>query len=154
MSRRPTQLEHREPPVQHSLDAPSPVWEARLEIIIAIALGLAAVVIASAVYLNEHQEHKAEVDFHQATQRLLSATTVGLRTPAGHALELSSTREVQDAEVHQEKASQYTLAEVILATSLFLFGVAGISSRWRIKIGALSVATGTFLVALVVLSTV
>jgi hypothetical protein len=43
---------------------------------------------------------------------------------------------------------------VILATSLFLFGVAGISSRWRIKIGAFSVATGVFVVAIVVLLTV
>jgi hypothetical protein len=43
---------------------------------------------------------------------------------------------------------------VILATSLFLFGVAGISSRWRIKIGALSVATGVFVIALVILLTV
>jgi hypothetical protein len=43
---------------------------------------------------------------------------------------------------------------VILATSLFLFGVAGISSQWRIKIGALSVATGVFLVAIVILATV
>jgi hypothetical protein len=154
MARRPTQPEHREQQVRHPSDAPSPAWEARLEIIIAIALGLAAIVTAGAVYLNEHQEHKAEVDFHQATQRLLSATTVGLRTPAGHALELSSTREVEDAEDHQDKASQYTLAEVILATSLFLFGIAAISSRWRIKIGALSFATGIFLVALVVLATV
>jgi hypothetical protein len=46
------------------------------------------------------------------------------------------------------------LAEVILATSLFLFGVAGISTRWRIKIGALSCATLVFLVAIVVLATV
>ena len=101
MARRPTQPEHHEQQVRHPSDAPSPEWEARLEIIIAIALGLAAIVTAGAVYLNEHQEHKAEVDFHQATHRLLSATTVGLRTPAGHALELSSTREVQDAEGHQ-----------------------------------------------------
>ncbi|HEY7266356.1 MAG TPA: hypothetical protein VH501_01565 [Solirubrobacterales bacterium] len=43
---------------------------------------------------------------------------------------------------------------MILATSLFLFGVAGISSRWRIKIGALSVATGVFVIALVILLTV
>jgi hypothetical protein len=154
MARRPTQLEHHEQPVKHSWDAPSPAWEARVEIIIAIALGLAAVVIAGAVYLNEHQEHKAEVDFHRATQRLLSATTVGLRSPAGRALELSSAREVEEAEDHQDKASQYTLAEVILATSLFLFGVAGISSRWRIKIGAFSIATGIFLIAVVVLATV
>jgi hypothetical protein len=135
-------------------DAPSSRWNARLEIIIAIALGVAAVVTAGSVYLNEHQEHKATVNFHRATQRLLSATTAGLRSPRGRALELSSTREVVQAEDHQEKASKYTLAEVILATSLFLFGVAGISSRWRIKIGALSTATLTFLIALVVLATV
>jgi hypothetical protein len=69
-------------------------------------------------------------------------------------LEASSLREVEQAEDHQDKAANYTLAEVILATSLFLFGVAGISSRWRIKIGALSVATLVFLIALVVLATV
>jgi len=56
------------------------------------------------------------------------------------------------AEDHQERAADYTLAEVILATSLFLFGIAGISSRWRIKIGALSAASVVFLIALVVLS--
>jgi hypothetical protein len=43
---------------------------------------------------------------------------------------------------------------VVLATSLFLFGVAGLSSRWRIKIGALATATGVFLIAVVVLATV
>jgi hypothetical protein len=152
MARRPVQLEQ-QPPVPHS-GGPSPKWEGRLEIIIAIALGLAAIVTAGAVYLNEHQEHKANLDFHQATHRLLAATVAGIRSPEGRALELSSSREVEDAEDHQEKASRYTLAEVILATSLFLFGVAGISSRWRIKIGSLSVATGIFLVALVVLATV
>lgn len=69
-------------------------------------------------------------------------------------MEEVSTYEVEDAEDHQERASEYTLAEVILATSLFLFGVAGISSAWRIKVGALSVATVVFLVAVVVLATV
>jgi hypothetical protein len=111
-------------------------------------------VTAGSVYLNEHQEHKATVDFHQATHELLAATAAGLRSPEGRALASTSAHEVEDAEDHQEKAADYTLAEVILATSLFLFGVAGISSRWRIKIGALSVATGIFLVALVVLATV
>jgi hypothetical protein len=111
-------------------------------------------VTAGSVYLNEHQEHKANLDFHQATQRLLAATAAGLRSPEGRALETSSAHEVEDAEDHQEKAADYTLAEVILATSLFLFGVAGISTRWRIKIGALSFATLVFLIALVVLATV
>jgi hypothetical protein len=48
-----------------------------LEIIIAVALGLAAIVTASAVYLNEHQEHKAEVDFHSATHEIVRAVGVG-----------------------------------------------------------------------------
>src|SRR6476469_5010970 len=154
MARRSVQAEHHERRPRHSSDAPSPEWEGRLDIIIAIALGLAAVVIASAVYLNEHQEHKANIDFHQATHRLIDATAAGIRTPAGRALEASSGRQLVEAENHQDKAANYTLAEVILATSLFLFGVAGISSRWRIKIGALAVASGIFLVALVVLATV
>ncbi len=143
---------------QHSISrisgAPSSAWESRLEIIIAVALGLAAIVTAGSVYLNEHQEHKATIDFHQATHELLGATTAGLRSPQGRALELRSTHDIEQAEDHQEKASRYTLAEVVLASSLFLFGVAGISSAWRIKIGALSVATGIFLVAIVVLATV
>jgi Flp pilus assembly protein TadB len=151
MSRRPAQAD----PSADTLasGAPSGRWEGRLDIIIAIALGLAAIVTAGSVYLNEHQEHKATVDFHHATHDLLQATAAGIRTPAGRRLELISTHEVDDAEDHQEKAARYTLAEVILATSLFLFGVAGISSRWRIKIGALSVATFVFLVAIVVLAT-
>jgi len=151
MARRPTQVE--QPPIMHA-GGPSPEWAGRLDIIIAIALGLAAVVIASAVYLNEHQEHKANIDFHQATHRLIDATAAGIRTPAGRALEASSGRQLVEAENHQDRAANYTLAEVILATSLFLFGVAGISSRWRIKVGALAVASGIFLVALVVLATV
>ena len=139
---------------RYSSDAPSRAWEGRLEIIIAIALGLAAIVTAGAVYLNEHQEHRAELDFHAATHTLVRATGVGIRSPAGHALELRAERSTNSAESHQEKAGSYTLAEVILATSLFLFGVAGISSRWRIKVSSLCTAAGVFLVALVVLATV
>jgi Flp pilus assembly protein TadB len=151
MARRPAQTEQHP---SHASGGPSRAVEGRLDLIIAVALGLAAIVTAGAVYLNEHQEHKANLDFHQATHRLLDATAAGIRTPRGRALEATSVHEVEEAEDHQEKAADYTLAEVILATSLFLFGVAGISSRWRIKIGSLSVATFVFLVAIVVLATV
>jgi Flp pilus assembly protein TadB len=152
VARRPAPQEQQ--PSRRSSGAPSSAWEGRLEIIIAVALGLAAIVTAGSVYLNEHQEHKATLDFHEATHRLLGATSVGVRTPRGHALEAASEREIDLAEDHQEKAARYTLAEVILATSLFLFGVAGISSRWRIKVGALGTATFVFVVALVLLATV
>jgi Flp pilus assembly protein TadB len=127
-------------------------WESRIDIVIAVALGLAAIVTAGAVYLNEHEEHKATLDFHEATHRLLDATAADLNTPRGRTLEAASEGEIVRAEDHQERAADYTLAEVILATSLFLFGIAGISSRWRIKIGALSAASVVFLVALVVLA--
>jgi hypothetical protein len=126
----------------------------RLDIVIAIALGLAAIVTAASVYLNEQQEHKATLNFHEATHRLIDATSAGLHTPSGKALEAASEDEINRAQDHQERAATYTLAEVILATSLFLFGIAGISSRWRIKIGALSTATFVFITALVVLATV
>ena len=151
MSRRPAQPEQHEVHPRHSSDAPSPAWEARLEIIIAVALGLAAIVTAGAVFLNEHQEHEAELDFHAATHSIVRAAGAGIRSPAGHALELRAEASTIDAEDHQDRAATYTLAEVILATSLFLFGVAGISSRWRLKIATLSVATGVFLTALLVL---
>ena len=67
-------------------------------------------------------------------------------------LELRAEEATVNAEDHQGRAATYTLAEVIIATSLFLFGVAGISSRWRLKIATLSVATGVFLTALLVLA--
>ncbi len=152
MARRPVPTEQPKPTLRSG--APSTKWEGRLEIIIAIALGLAAIVTAGAVFLNERQEHKAELDFHTATHTLVRAAATGLTSPAGHVLEARAEQASRSAEDHQDKAANYTLAEVILATSLFLFGVAGISSRWRIKIGALCTATGVFLVALVVLATV
>ena len=122
--------------------------------IIAIALGLAAVVTAGAVYLNEHEEHQATVKFHQATHDLVTASIAGIETPRGRALEASALKASDEAEDHQEKAARYTLTEVILATSLFLFGVAGISSQRRIKLGSLGTATVVFLIALVLLATV
>ena len=154
MAQRLSQSDQQEQQWGHASDAPSPAWEARLEIIIAIMLGLAAIVTAGAVYLNEHQEHEATLDFHQGTHDIVRAVGVGAETPRGRALEDQAERTNDNAENHQERAARYTLAEVILATSLFLFGVAGISSRWRIKIGAFTTAAGVFIVALVVLASV
>ena len=151
MARRPAQHEVQTP---HHPDGDSSVWEGRLEVIIAIALGLAAVVTAGAVFLNERQEHKATIDFHNATHNLVRASIAGTDTPSGRALELAAEGQSDRAEDHQERAARYTLAEVILATSLFLFGVAGISTRWRIKVSSLGIAAVVFLVAVVVLATV
>src|SRR5262245_7112875 len=153
MARRPVPAEQPEQHVGHATDAPSTEWDARLEVIIVIALGLTAVVTALSVYLNEHQEHDANRDFHQAVTSLVAAVDVGIRTPEGRVLEHRSERLSLTADDHLDKASVYTIAEVVLATSLFLIGIAGISRRWRIKVASLCTAGGIFITALVVLAT-
>jgi hypothetical protein len=124
----------------------------RLDLIIAIALGLVAIVTAGSVYLNEKQEHKATVDFHQATQLLVTSTALGPRTPAGKAAEAESKDRTEHAEDQQEKATRYTLVEVILASSLFLLGVAGVAREREVKIGSLVAAAVTFVSALILLA--
>src|SRR5215831_12157843 len=64
MARRYPEPEH---PTSVPSDASSRPWETRIQILIAVALGLAAIVTASAVYRNEQEDHKADKDFHAAT---------------------------------------------------------------------------------------
>lgn len=142
-----------EQPTPDRSDASSRPWETRIQILIAVALGLAAIVTAAAVYRNEQEDHKATKDFHTATFHLVSAVGAGITSPRGRKLEARAEQAEHDAEDHQDRATSYTLAEVILATSLFLFGIAGISSLWIIKIGAFSAASVVFGVAVVVLAT-
>ena len=142
-----------EQPTSVPSDASSRPWETRIQILIAAALGLAAIVTAAAVYRNEQEDHKATKDFHAATSYLVGAVGAGITSPRGRELEALAEQAEHAAEDHQDRATHYTLAEVILATSLFLFGIAGISKLWIIKIGALSCASVVFAVAVVVLAT-
>jgi hypothetical protein len=142
-----------EQPTSVPSDASSRPWETRIQILIAVALGLAAIVTALAVYRNEQEDHKATKDFHAATSYLVAAVGAGITSPRGRELEALAEQAEHAAEDHQDRATHYTLAEVILATSLFLFGIAGISKLWIIKIGALSCASVVFVIAVVVLAT-
>ena len=67
---------------------------------------------------------------------------------------LDAEHEFNHAEDQQEKATRYTLIEVILASSLFLLGVAGVAAETRVKYGALAAAAIIFVTALVLLATV
>ena len=127
--------------------------DTRLELVIAIALGLVAIITAGSVYLNEKQEHKAVVDFHEATHLLIKSNAQGPRTPRGRLTSEASEREFDHAREQQEKATRYTLVEVILASSLFLLGVAGVARETRVKVGALASASIIFVTALVLLAT-
>jgi hypothetical protein len=152
MARRHQQPEH-QPAGSRSAGGYGEPWDSRLELVIAIALGLAAIVTAGSVYLNEKQEHRATVDFHQATHLLVEANGLGPRTPHGREVAAAAEHEFAHAEDQQEKATRYTLVEVILASSLFLLGVAGVASQSRVKLGALAAASMTFVTALVLLAT-
>src|SRR5262245_6864518 len=132
MARRYPEPEHPTSVSVPSEDASSHPWETRIQILIAAALGLAAIVTAAAVYRNEQEDHNADKDFHAATTYLVSAVDAGTDSPRGKKLEALAEQAEHDAEDHQEKATHYTLAEVILAVSLFLFGIAGVSSLWII----------------------
>jgi hypothetical protein len=56
-----------------------------------------------------------------------------------------------DARKEQDKADHYTLVEVILATALFLYGIAGVTRNMTLKVGTLGSGTLIFVVALVLL---
>ena len=57
------------------------------------------------------------------------------------------------ARKEQDKADNYTLVEVILATSLFLYGIAGVTRNMTLKIGTLMTGLGIFAVAIILLLT-
>lgn len=148
MARRIQQPEHLHGPGEQRESSGS-----SLELVIAIALGLVAIITAGSVYLNEKQEHKAVVDFHQATHLLIESNGLGPRTPRGIEAMEASEAEFTHAEDQQEKATRYTLVEVILASSLFLLGVAGVARDRRVKVGALAAASVVFVTALALLAT-
>jgi hypothetical protein len=148
VAQRIQQPEHPPGPVAHRQSSGS-----SLELVIAIALGLVAIITAGSPHLNEKQEHKATVDFHEATHLLIEGDSLGPRTPGGAEKVAAADREFTHAEDQQEKATRYTLVEVILASSLFLLGVAGVASERRIKYGALGAAMVVFVTALALLAT-
>ncbi len=65
----------------------------------------------------------------------------------------SSKNNFTEARAEQEKADHYTLVEVILATSLFLYGVAGVTRSPRSKRATVLIGTVIFVIAIVLLVT-
>jgi hypothetical protein len=65
----------------------------------------------------------------------------------------TSRNRFTEARAEQEKADHYTLIEVILATSLFLYGVAGVTASPRSKRAIILIGTVIFVIALVFLVT-
>jgi hypothetical protein len=72
----------------------------------------------------------------------------------GDALTVESRKDFKEAKHEQNVSDEYTLVTVILASALFLLGIAGVSSRQSIKIGAVSAGGLIFLIALISLATI
>ena len=65
----------------------------------------------------------------------------------------ASRANFSDARKQQDKADNYTLVEVILATALFLYGIAGVTRNMTVKIGTLGIGLAIFVVSIVLLLT-
>jgi hypothetical protein len=65
----------------------------------------------------------------------------------------ASRSNFSEARKEQDKADHFTLVEVILATALFLFGIAGVTRNMTLKVGTLGSGTLIFVVALALLAT-
>jgi hypothetical protein len=194
----------------------------RLAILIAVLLGLAAIVTAFSAYKNELRNHEAQIKFNQGvvhTNQASQAYTQGsqvraqdqalflefakaansndkgltvyvhntLMSPAlrksvdwwsntkdsvdspfvpqnpyykiaqnikGDHLTTESRKDFKEAKHEQNVSDEYTLVTVILASALFLLGIAGVSSRQSIKVGAVSAGGFIFLIALITLVTI
>jgi hypothetical protein len=195
-----------------------------LEMVITIALGLAAIVGAYAAYRNEQSNHHATVHFSEGItnfddagqlfatansalnrdqaqfiayvtalhdnkpklanfirtqlmdQRLQSAvawwdSAANTRQPhsaptpfVGNDPNYSipaqnqaadrtteSKRRFDEAKHEQERADHFELIEVILATALFLYGIAAVTSNLTVKLGTLGTGAAIFVLSLVLL---
>jgi hypothetical protein len=196
-------------------------WEPRLEIIIAVLLGLAAIAGAYAALKNEQRNHEATVEFSEgivnisnSNQFYSSGNSVysadqalfteyakanfsnqgdlaqyfydslmrpelqkGIRwweksknakSPfddrdpnygvaeyaKGAELDKITHEKFAQAKTQQNVADRYTLIEVILATALFLIGVAGVTRVWPVKITGVVLGAVILIVSLVLLATI
>jgi hypothetical protein len=193
-------------------------WDPMLEVLIAVALGLAAIVAAGAAYLNERQDHESIVQFDRAlalsieasahlslasqsqiddsavfTQYLTSKVTdpraaLAIRshvmsprllkevtwwesapqtgptpfTTANPYFEQGELTEAQASSAmakaaadggkgDQASADRYTLVVLIISSALFLYGIAGVTRRFTIRVGALGAGAAIFLAAVGIL---
>jgi hypothetical protein len=63
----------------------------------------------------------------------------------------ASRTNFSEAREQQDKADHFTLVEVILATALFLFGIAGVTRNMTLRVGTLGFGTLIFVASLVLL---
>lgn len=211
------------PHVEHNDGPDHHVWRFRLEIVIAILLGLAAIVGASGAYFGHVAEGhsiskfnegiRASSDsslfYNQGNQRLVQYQSIfqeyareayqGTKTndytfPAyiqttlmderlskmvtwwttgnntkkfnspfveqdpyfeipefakGEELDKESTHLFDEGRKDERKSNDYTLVEVLIASSLFLYGIASVTRRYSLKMGFLAAGLTLFVLSVV-----
>jgi hypothetical protein len=65
----------------------------------------------------------------------------------------SANENFEEAKDEQKAGDRFILADVIVATALFLFGIAAVATIIRLKVAMTAIAYGVFLIALVVVLT-
>lgn len=216
------------PHVESHAGAEEHLWRFRLELVIAILLGLAAIVGAIAVYWGHAAEGKSislfnegirsssdsNLFYNQGNQRLIQYQTIfqeyakdayqGTKTgdytfPAyiqttlmdqrlskmvtwwtqdgntkkyhspfveadpyfgipeyvkGAELDKQTSSFFREGRRNENKSNRYTLVEVLIATALFLYGIASVTRRYAIKLGFLGLGFVLFVLSVVQLGRV
>lgn len=199
-------------------------WRARLEILVTIGLGLAAVATALSVYLTDQRDDEALLSFNEGVRKITEATggyvegsqaqnrdealfieyvdalqandktraeylllnvmepelrksvnwwapraaaTGEPRTPfveenpffnpapqtaEADQLTEEGTAAIDNAKEEQDAGDRYIIASVILATALFLFGIAGVAHQRNIAYATFGSGSVIFLVAVVLMA--
>ena len=65
----------------------------------------------------------------------------------------TSQKNFKQAKAEQDKADHYTLIEVILATALFLYGIAGVTRNMTVKVGTMGMGAAIFIASIALLIT-
>ena len=211
------------PHVEHAEGPEERLWRFRLELVIAILLGLAAIVGALAAYFGHVTEghsisafnsgirssSDSNLFYNQGNQRLIQYQSIfqeyakdayqGTKTndytfPAyiqttlmddrlskmvtwwtsngntkkyhspfveqdpyfvipeytqAQKLDNQTAEQFKDGRHDENKSNKYTLVEVVIASALFLYGIAGVTRRFSIKLGFLAVGFVLFVLSLV-----
>jgi hypothetical protein len=188
-------------------------WNGRLEIAIAVALGLAAIVTALTVLLIDNHDDKAMIEFNRGIASVTEATgnyvqgstqqsadealfteylKVSQNSPGvaqyllqdvmrdqlrksvvwwsnspydspfikqnpfyeqpeterAEELTAQAASQFDEAEDEQEAGDLYILVGVIVSAALFLYGIAGVTRRFPIRVGTFAAGTLVFIFAL------
>lgn len=149
----------------HSVGHPIPrdethVWGFRLEIVIAVLLGLAAIVGAFAAMDERLKKMVTWWTSDGNTKKYHSPFVeqdpyyVIPEFAKGAGLDKQTQELFKEGKDAEHRSNRYTLVEVLIASALFLYGIASVTRGYPIKLGFLALGLTLFLLSVAQLARV